>query len=70
MIEKLYEINSGYVIAAGMAVSAILFSLLMKFADEGNLVLVLLLGISIGVVAIVITKVISIQQYYKQFKDL
>ncbi len=70
MIEKLYEIHVGYVIAVGMVISAILFGFLMKYAEEGNLVLVVMLGISIGIVAILITKVVSYQRYYKQFKDM
>ncbi|MBP2029854.1 putative membrane protein [Methanohalophilus levihalophilus] len=70
MIEKLYEIHIGYVIAIGIIISATLFSFLLRYADEGNFVLVLLLGISIGIVAILITKVIAYQRYYKQFKDM
>lgn len=70
MIEKLYEINVGYVVAVGALISAALFYFLMEYADKGDIVMVVLLGIAIGIIALLITRVVSYQRYYKQFKDL
>ncbi|MDK2893027.1 hypothetical protein [Methanohalophilus sp.] len=70
MNKKFSEINVGYVIAVGALISAILFYFLMEYADKGDIVMVVLLGIAIGIIAIVLSKVVSYLHYYKQLKDL
>lgn len=62
MIEKLYKSPITYIMIIGIAVTAYLFSLLLKFADEGNLVMVLLASVSIGVIALFITKFLNYQK--------
>ncbi|OPY21063.1 MAG: hypothetical protein A4E24_00790 [Methanomethylovorans sp. PtaU1.Bin093] len=50
------------VLIAGFAICAFLFYEMMKFADAGNLILVILTSIAISIVAIVILKFIKHQQ--------
>ncbi len=69
MIEKLYRIHIAYILVAGILVTAFLFNALLKYADEGNLILVILMGLSIGTVALVITKVVAYQRYFQQFGE-
>ncbi|MCD4703731.1 MAG: hypothetical protein K8R64_05485 [Methanosarcinaceae archaeon] len=69
MIEKLYRIHIAYIFGAGILVTAFLFNSLLKYADEGNLMLVILMGLAIGIVALVITKVVAYQRYFQQFED-
>jgi hypothetical protein len=68
LLEKLYKINVGYIIIAGIALTALLFKYLLQYADEGNLVLVILLGLAIAFVAILITRVVTNQRYLQQLK--
>lgn len=50
------------VLIAGFAICAFLFYEMMKFADAGNLILVILTSISISIVAVVVLKYIKHQQ--------
>jgi hypothetical protein len=70
IIEKLIEINAAYIIATGVIISALLFKLLFDFAEEGNAVLVILLGLAIGTVGFLITKILAYQRQYRQLKEL
>ncbi|NYT19604.1 MAG: hypothetical protein GKC08_04860 [Methanosarcinales archaeon] len=63
MIEKLYKSPIVYIVLGGILVSAFLFNSLLKFADEGNIVMVILIGISIGIVALFITRAITYQKH-------
>ncbi|UGV40350.1 hypothetical protein J7W08_09725 [Methanococcoides orientis] len=63
MIEKLYRSPIAYVVLGGILISAFLFNSMLKFADEGNAVMVILIGISIGIVALFITKAIVYQKH-------
>ncbi|WP_135610063.1 hypothetical protein [Methanococcoides sp. AM1] len=63
MIEKLYRSPIAYIVLGGMLISAFLFYSMLKFADEGNAVMVILIGISIGIVAIFITKAVAYQKH-------
>jgi hypothetical protein len=68
LLEKLCNINVGYIIVAGIALTALLFKFLLQYAEEGNLVLVILLGLAIGFVATLITRVVKNQRYLQQLK--
>ena len=50
------------VLIAAIALSIVLFWGLLRFADEGNLFLVVLMAVLISVVAFAAMKVISLQQ--------
>ncbi|WP_135606612.1 hypothetical protein [Methanococcoides sp. NM1] len=63
MIEKLYKSPIAYIMLGGILVSAFLFNSMLKFADEGNAVMVILIGISIGIVALFITRAIAYQKH-------
>lgn len=63
--EPLFTSQIVGVLIAGFAICALLFYEMMKFADAGNLVLVILTSISISVVAIFVLKFIKHQQMKK-----
>ncbi|MBC7085214.1 MAG: hypothetical protein H5T43_02430 [Methanomethylovorans sp.] len=50
------------VLIAGLAICIFLFYEMMKFADDGNLTLVILISVSISIVAVFIIKYIKHQQ--------
>jgi hypothetical protein len=54
-------------VAIGIALSAGLFYGMMWFAEEENLIMVILTASAVGLLAVAITKVIS---YYYQTKNL
>ncbi|WP_407356853.1 hypothetical protein [Methanolobus sp. WCC5] len=59
---KLYSIPASILMVIGIGISAFLFYSLMKAAESGNLVLVILLAIAISIVAIVISRAIKFQK--------
>ncbi len=63
MIEKIYKAPIIPIISIGILISAFLFYSLLNYADEGNLVMVVIIGIAIGIVAIFITRAINYQRY-------
>ncbi|WP_440953144.1 hypothetical protein [Methanococcoides sp. FTZ1] len=67
MIEKLYKAPIVYIMLAGILITAFLFNSMLKFADEGNVVMVILLGISIGIIAIFLTRALRYQRYSDLF---
>jgi len=68
MIEKLYKRPTTYVVIIGLILTVYLFSALLDFADEGNLVMVLLTSVSIGVVALLITRTLKQQHQIDLYK--
>ncbi|MCM1986768.1 MULTISPECIES: hypothetical protein [Methanococcoides] len=68
MIEKLYKRPTTYVVIIGLILTVYLFSTLLNFADEGNLVMVLLTSVSIGIVAFFITRTLSHQKQIDIYK--
>ena len=63
MIEKFYKAPIVYITLAGILISAFLFNSLLKYADEGNIVMVILIGISIGIIAVFITRALTYQKH-------
>lgn len=55
-----------YLIIVGIVVSAFLFRSLLNYADEGNLIMVILMAVAVAAIALVITKAIQ----YQQIKEL
>jgi ribose/xylose/arabinose/galactoside ABC-type transport system permease subunit len=68
MIEKLYKRPTTYVVIIGLILTVYLFITLMNFADEGNLVMVLLTSVSIGIVAFFITRTLGHQKQIDIYK--
>ncbi|WP_048063334.1 hypothetical protein [Methanococcoides burtonii] len=68
MIEKIYKKPATYVVIIGLIVTVYLFSTLLDFADEGNLVMVLLTSVSIGIVAFFITRTLKQQKMIDIYK--
>ncbi|NPE30219.1 hypothetical protein HNV12_20135 [Methanococcoides sp. SA1] len=68
MIEKLYKRPTTYIIIIGLILTVYLFSTLLDFADEGNLVMVLLTSVSIGIVAFFITRTLKQQKMIDIYK--
>lgn len=60
--ESLFTSRVIAVLIAGFTICAFLFYEMMKFADAGNLILVILTSIAISIVAVVILKYIKHQQ--------
>lgn len=60
--ETLFTSQVITVLIIGFVICAFLFYEMMKFADEGSLILVMLTSISISIVAIAIVKYIKYQQ--------
>jgi uncharacterized membrane protein len=65
LLEKLYNIQMALLMIIGIALSAFLFYSMMKAAEDGNLLMVIVLAISISIVSILISKVIK-SHYQKQ----
>jgi len=63
LIEKMSENPVPYLIIIGTILSALLFKALLKYADEGNLLMVVLMAVAVAAMALGITKVIQYQQY-------
>lgn len=57
--EPLFSSQAIVFLIAGFAISAFLFYEMMKFAEAGNLILVILTSISISIVAVVVLKYIK-----------
>ncbi len=55
-----------YLIIVGVVVSAFIFRSLLNYADEGNLIMVVLMAVAVAAIALVITKAIQ----YQQIKEL
>ncbi len=68
MIEKLYKRPTTYVVILGLIITVYLFIALLNFADEGNLVMVLLTSVSIGIVAFFITRTLNHQKQIDIYK--
>ena len=68
MIEKLYRTPVPYVILIGMVLSAYLFIKLMEYAENGDLFMVILLGLSIGIIAVFITRTLNYHKSSLFFK--
>ncbi|MDY0385986.1 MAG: hypothetical protein RBT65_02420 [Methanolobus sp.] len=66
-LEKIYNMSTVVLLAIGMILSAFLFYSLMKAAENGNLLMVILLAVAISIVAFTITKVIKLQKM-KEFR--
>jgi uncharacterized membrane protein len=65
LLEKLYNIPIALLMIVGLALSAFLFYSLMKAAENGNLLMVIVLAIAISIVSILVSKVIK-SHYQKQ----
>jgi hypothetical protein len=64
---KIYSIPAAILLVIGMVLSAFLFYSLMKAAENGNLLMVILLAIAISIVAFVVSKAIKFQKM-KEFR--
>ena len=64
---KIYSMPSAVLLVIGMVLSAFLFYSLMKAAENGNLLMVILLAIAISIVAFVVSKAIKLQKM-KEFR--
>lgn len=60
--ESLFTLKFIAVLIAGFAICALLFYWMLKFADAGNLIFVILTSIAVSIVTIVILKYIKYQQ--------
>ncbi|MEZ5334993.1 MAG: hypothetical protein R2741_07050 [Methanolobus sp.] len=61
-LEKIYSLPAALLLLIGMGLSAFLFYSLMKAAENGNLLMVILLAVAISIVAFVVTKAIKLQK--------
>lgn len=59
---KIYSMPAAILLVIGMLLSAFLFYSLMMAAENGNLLMVILLAVSISIVAFVISKAIKYQK--------
>ncbi len=64
-IEKIYSLPIVLLFLIGAVLSAFLFYSMMKSAEAGNLLMVILLAIAISIVALVIGQAIKFQQLKK-----
>ncbi len=64
---KIYSMPAAILLVIGMVLSAFLFYSLMKAAENGNLLLVILLAVAISIVAFVVSKAIKFQKM-KEFR--
>jgi uncharacterized membrane protein len=62
---KIFSLPISILLLAGALMSAFLFYSMMKYAEAGNLIMVILLAIAISIVALVIGKAIKLQQLRK-----
>ena len=63
---KVCENPVPYLIIVGIVISAFVYRSLLNYADEGNLIMVILMAVAVAFIALVITKVIR----YYQIKEL
>ncbi|WP_342304623.1 hypothetical protein [Methanolobus sp. ZRKC5] len=59
---KIYSMPTAVLLVIGMVLSAFLFYSLMKAAENGNVLMVILLAVAISIVAFIVTKAIKIQK--------
>ena len=62
---KIYNMPTVVLLAIGMVLSAFLFYSLMKAAENGNLLMVILLAVAISIVAFITTKAIKLHEMKK-----
>ncbi|WP_321430667.1 hypothetical protein [uncultured Methanolobus sp.] len=60
---KIYSIPPAVLLVVGMVLSAFLFYSLMKAAENGNVLMVVILAVAISIVAYVISRAIKFQQF-------
>lgn len=65
-LEKIYSMPAAVLLVIGMVISVFLFYSLMKAAENGNLMLVILLAVAISIVAFVVSKAIKLQKIKEQ----
>jgi uncharacterized membrane protein len=58
---KIYSLPISLLLLAGALMSAFLFYSMMKYAEAGNLIMVILLAIAVSIVAFVIGQAIKYQ---------
>ncbi|SFM59251.1 hypothetical protein SAMN04488696_1762 [Methanolobus profundi] len=59
---KIYSMPTAILLIVGMGLSAFLFYSLMKAAENGNVLMVVLLAVAISIVAFVISRAIKFQK--------
>lgn len=64
---KIYSMPAAILLVIGMVLSAFLFYSLMKAAENGNVLMVIILAVAISIVAFIISKAIRFQKM-KDFK--
>lgn len=62
---KIYNMPTVVLLAIGMVLSAFLFYSLMKAAENGNLLMVILLAVAISIIAFITTKAIKLHEMKK-----
>ncbi|MDK2827100.1 hypothetical protein SAMN04488589_0359 [Methanolobus vulcani] len=62
---KIYSIPPAVLLVVGMVLSAFLFYSLMKAAENGNVLMVVILAIAISIVAFVVSRAIKFQNLKK-----
>ncbi|WMW25634.1 hypothetical protein RE474_02615 [Methanolobus sediminis] len=62
---KIYSMPTAVLLVVGMVLSAFLFYSLMKAAENGNVLMVVLLAIAISIVAFVISRALKNQTLKK-----
>ena len=62
---KIYGMPAAVLLVVGMILSAFLFYSLMKAAENGNVLMVVILSIAISIVAFVISRAIKFQNMNK-----
>jgi uncharacterized membrane protein len=65
-LEKIYSLPIALLFLVGAVLSAFLFYSMMKYAEAGSLVMVILLAIAVSIIAFVIGQAIK----FKQLKEL
>ncbi|WP_340817701.1 hypothetical protein [Methanolobus sp. WCC4] len=60
---KIYSMPAAVLLLVGMVLSAFLFYSLMKAAENGNILMVILLAVAISIVAFVISRAIKFQKF-------
>nr|WP_321497683.1 hypothetical protein [uncultured Methanolobus sp.] len=62
---KIYSMPAAVLLVVGMVLSAFLFYSLMKAAENGNVLMVVILAVAISIVAFVISRAIKFQNLKK-----
>ncbi|QLC49544.1 hypothetical protein HWN40_04360 [Methanolobus zinderi] len=65
-LEKIYSLPTAALMIVGIILSAFLFYAMMRSAENGNVVMVILLAVAISIVAFVVSQAVKFQK----FKDL